>query len=142
MKRKDQHLDNLEQVPLFRGLSRKQIETIGRQADSLQVEAGHTLVREGEHGEEFFIVLHGKVSVSCQGKEVATLGEGDFFGELALFDPAPRDATVTALAPTEVLVVGSQRFQPLLQDVPLLAKKVTAHLARRVREADRTRVWQ
>ena len=142
MFRKDDYLKRLEQVPLFRGLNHKQIETIGKQADTVQVSAGSKVIREGEHGEEFFIVLSGEVSVSCQGMEVATLGDGDFFGELALFDPAPRDATVTALSDTELLVVSAQRFQPLLQDVPLLARKVTSHLARRVREGDTARVWQ
>ena len=140
MHRKDDYLKRLEQVPLFRGLNSKQIEIIGKQADDVQVEAGRTLVREGEHGEEFFIVLNGALSVTCQGTEVATLGENDFFGELALFDPAPRDATVTAIVPTELLVVSAQKFQPLLQDVPLRARKITAALARRLREADRSRV--
>ena len=142
MSRKDQHLDRLQQVPTFRGLSRKELEVVGRQADTVSVEAGRTIVREGEHGEEFFVVLSGKVAVVSGGREVATLGEGDFFGELALFDPAPRDATVTATVPTELLVVHANRFQPLLDDVPLLGRKVTAALARRLREADTARTWQ
>ena len=142
MSRKDAHLDRLQQVPVFRGLNRKQIEVVGRQADVVTVEAGRTVVREGEHGEEFFVVVSGKVSVLSGDKEVAALGEGDFFGELALFDPAPRDATVRATVPTELLVVSANRFQPLLDDVPLLARKITAALARRLREADSARTWQ
>ena len=80
------------------------------------------------------------MSVSAEGREVAVLGPGDFFGELALLDPAPRDATVTAVEPCELLVIDGRRFAPLLEDVPLLARKVTAGLAHRLREADRARV--
>lgn len=142
MSRKDLHLDRLQEVPIFRGLNRKQIEIIGKQADTINVDAGKVVIKEGEHGEEFFVVVSGKLSITAGEKEVAVIGDGDFFGELALFDPAPRDATVTALAPTELLVIDSRRFAPLLEDVPLLARKVAAHLARRLREADRQRVWQ
>lgn len=142
MHRKDEYLDRLQQVPVFRGLNRKHLETVAKQGDTLTVPAGKAVITEGEHGEEFFVVLAGKLSVTTGGKEVAVLGEGDFFGELALFDPAPRDATVTATAPSELLVITSRRFGPLLEDVPLLARKVTASLARRLREADRQRTWQ
>jgi CRP/FNR family cyclic AMP-dependent transcriptional regulator len=139
---KDLYLDRLHQVPMFRGLSNKQLQILAKQADTITLDAGSVLIREGEHGEEFFFVLSGKVSVSVAGKEVAVLGAGDFFGELALFDPAPRDATVTTSEPSELVVIGAQRFQPLLDDVPLLSRKITAGLARRLREADRQRVWQ
>lgn len=142
MSRKDAHLDHLHQVPIFRSLSRKHLETVGRQGDSVQVPAGKAVITEGESGQEFFIVLSGKLSVTAGSKEVAVLGEGDFFGELALFDPAPRDATVTASTPCELFVIDARHFQPLLEDVPLLARKVTAGLARRLRESDRQRLWQ
>lgn len=142
MTRKDAYLDHLSKVPMFTGLQRKQLEIVGKQGGTINVAAGETVIREGEHGEEFFVVLSGKLSVSSGGKEFAVLGEGDFFGELALFDPAPRDATVTAVSASELLVIGSRQFIPLLQDVPLLARRVTAGLARRLREADRQRLWQ
>lgn len=142
MSRKDAYLDHLHEVPIFRGLSRKQLETLAKQGDSIQEKAGHAVITEGERGEEFFVVLSGKLSVTAGGKEVAVIGEGDFFGELALFDPAPRDASVRALAESEVLVIGAREFGPLLEDVPLLARKVTAGLARRLREADAQRVRQ
>ena len=142
MSRKDAYLDHLQQVPIFRGLNRKNLETVGKQGDSITLPAGRVVIQEGETGEEFFVVLAGKLSVTAGGKEVAVLGEGDFFGELALFDPAPRDATVTCVSDCELLVIHSRRFSPLLEDVPLLARKVTAGLARRLREADRQRLWQ
>lgn len=78
----------------------------------------------------------GAASVTRDGRQVAELAAGDFFGELALLDPAPRDATVTTTEPAELLLIDSRRFQPLLDDVPVLARKITAGLARRLRAAD------
>ena len=142
MARKDSHLDRLAAVPMFRALSAKQLQTLGKQAETVGVGIGHELVREGDRGTEFFVVLAGEVSVVSGGTEVAVLKEGDFFGELALLDPAPRDATVTALSPVEVLVIDVRRFTPLLEDVPQLAQQIMVGLARRLREADGRRVWQ
>lgn len=142
MARKDSHLDRLATVPMFRALSPKQLQTLAKQAETIGVGAGTALVTQGEYGSEFFVLLSGEVSVTVDGAEVAVLSEGDFFGELALLDPAPRDATVTTLSPAEVLVIGAPRFAPLLEDVPQLAQKIMVGLARRLREADTRRVWQ
>jgi CRP/FNR family cyclic AMP-dependent transcriptional regulator len=142
MSRKDAYLDHLHAVPMFRGLTRKHLEVVGKQGTTVDVPAGRAVIREGEHGEEFFVVISGKLSVTAGGKEFAVLGEGDFFGELALFDPAPRDATVTADTDSQLLVIGAQQFAPLLEDVPSLARKVAQVLARRLREADRQRLLQ
>lgn len=139
---KDKRLDKLSQVTMFRALSRKDLETLGRAADTVDFGAGTTLVREGEAGQEFFVVLSGEVSVQVGDREVAVLKEGEWFGELAIIDPAPRDATVTTLAPCELLVIDGRRFLPLLEQVPVLAHKILVGMARRLREADRHRVWQ
>jgi CRP/FNR family cyclic AMP-dependent transcriptional regulator len=139
---KDQRLERLSSVSLFRALSRKELETLARAADAVEVAAGATLVEEGAAGREFFIVMSGEVSVSAGGQEVAVLAEGEWFGELAIIDPAPRDATVTALSPCELLVIDARRFGPLLEEVPVLARKIMVGLARRLREADQARVWQ
>jgi CRP-like cAMP-binding protein len=142
MARKDSHLDRLAEVPMFRALSAKQLQLLAKQAETVGVGIGTELVREGDPGTEFFVVVSGEVSVTSGGTEVAVLKEGDFFGELALLDPAPRDATVTALSPVEVLVIDARRFRPLLEDVPQLAQQIMVGLARRLREADARRVWQ
>ena len=139
---KDKRLEKLSEVSIFRALSRKELETLGRSADTVGFGAGETLVKEGEAGQEFFVVLSGEVSVSVGGDEVAVLKEGEWFGELAIIDPAPRDATVTTLSPCELLVIDGRRFLPLLEEVPALAHKILVGLARRLREADRARVWQ
>ena len=139
---KDSHLDRLSSVSLFRALSRKELEALGRAADAVEVAAGTTLVEEGATGREFFIVLSGEVSVRVAGQEVAVLKEGEWFGELAIIDPAPRDATVSAISPCELLVIDARRFGPLLEEVPVLARKILVGMARRLRDADTARVWQ
>ena len=138
---KDQYLERLGEVSLFRALSQKDLQVLGRSADVVDVEAGKVLVREGEPGREFFVILSGEVSVVVDGREVAVLSEGQWFGELAIIDPAPRDATVTTLSPSQLLVIESRRFLPLLEEVPVLSHKLMVGLARRLREADQKRVW-
>jgi CRP-like cAMP-binding protein len=142
MTAKDKRLDRLSEVSIFRALSRKELETLAKAADTVAFGAGTTLVREGEAGREFFVVLSGEVSVVVGGEEVAVLQEGSWFGELALIDPAPRDATVLTLSPCELLVIDSRRFLPLLEQVPTLSQQILVGMARRLREADRARVWQ
>ena len=137
MTKKDLHLERLGQVSAFRALSPAQLQALGRQADTLGVAAGVVLISQGDDGQECFVLLSGEVSVTVDGTEVAVLGDGAVFGELALIDPAPRDATVTTLSPVEVLVISAQRFAPLLDEVPQLARQIMVGLARRLREADR-----
>lgn len=137
----DKHLARLSEVSLFRALSAKDLQVLGRSTDTVGVPAGKTLVKEGEPGREFFVILSGEVSVTVDGKEVAVLREGQWFGELALIDPAPRDATVVTLTPCELMIIESRRFLPLLDEVPVLSHKLMVGLARRLREADRKRVW-
>jgi CRP-like cAMP-binding protein len=76
------------------------------------------------------------VHVERNGKKIATLGPGAYFGELSLLDKGPRTATVTALTPLTVLVLGPREFSGVLDEVPELAHKLLATLAARVRELD------
>ena len=91
---------------------------------------------EGAAGAEFFVILDGNATVSRHGKEVATLGPGDFFGDLALLDRAPRNATVSAVTPMELAVLGQREFSGLIDDVPGFSHKLLAGLARRLRAYD------
>lgn len=136
MPRQDQYLEKLRRVPMFQACSKKDIVTISRAGDPLAFTPGQTLVREGERGREFFIIIDGKLKVERQGTEVATLGPGDYFGELALLDPGPRDATVTAVTHGEVLVIGQPQFHAVLAEVPSIAGKLMVGMARRLHEAD------
>jgi CRP/FNR family transcriptional regulator, cyclic AMP receptor protein len=93
-------------------------------------------VNEGEDGDEFFVILDGTARVSRQGRKIATLGPGSGFGELALFDNAPRNATVVADTDMELVVLGQREFAGLLDQVPGFARKMLAGTAHRLRQAD------
>jgi CRP/FNR family cyclic AMP-dependent transcriptional regulator len=69
-------------------------------------------------------------------RTVATLGPGDSFGELAVIDPAPRDATIVSTSPVELMVIGRRRFWATLEDSHTLMRKVIVGLAQRLRAAD------
>ena len=90
---------------------------------------------EGAAGAEFFVIIDGRARVERHGREVAALGPGGFFGDLALLDRAPRNASVIADTELEVAKLGQRAFDQLL-DLPGFSKKLLAGLARRLREQD------
>jgi CRP-like cAMP-binding protein len=123
-------------VPLFSACSKRDLQLVARRAEDVKVDAGKVLVSEGATGSEFFVILDGRAKVTKRGKRVATLGPGAFFGDLALLDRAPRNATVTAETPMELVVLGQREFAGIIDEVPGFAHKLLAGLARRLREAD------
>jgi CRP-like cAMP-binding protein len=136
MARRDAFIDHLQQVPLFAACSRKDLQLVARRAEDVRVASGKTLVSEGETGHEFFVILEGSAKVSRQGRKVATIGPGAAFGELALLEKAPRNATVTAETDMELVVLGQREFAGLVDEVPGFARKLLTGMAKRLREAD------
>ncbi|MBW3668858.1 MAG: cyclic nucleotide-binding domain-containing protein [Actinobacteria bacterium] len=136
MARKKAYLEHLAGVPMFSACSRKQLEEIGRQAEEVDIPAGEVLIKQGASGRDFFVIVEGKATVTRDGKDVAVLGSGDFFGELALLDKAPRNATVTAASPMRVFLLTQPAFGGLLAAVPSLSHKVMVGMARRLNELD------
>jgi CRP-like cAMP-binding protein len=126
----------LGQVPMFQGCTEEELAAVAYLASPRALEAGTAVVREGESGNEFFLLMMGTATVSRHGREVAGLNPGDYFGELALFDPAPRDATVTADVPVTVAVLERDRFQAALDSVPALRDALLRGMARRLHEVD------
>lgn len=121
---------------MFRALSKRDLSLVKRNAEDHRIAAGDDLVKEGSRGHEFFIIVDGKATVRRKGKKIGTLGPGEYFGELALLDPAPRNATITADTPMEVLILTEREFSGLLAEVPTLSRKVLTGMARRLHEAD------
>ena len=132
--RKDAKLELLRQVPLFAGCTKKELGEISTLADELSLPAGKKLIEEGRQGHEFFLLVDGIVEVSAKGREPKTLGAGTFFGEMALVSNRPRNATVTATSPVQVLVVHESGFRRLLHDSPQIQLKVLQTLADRAAE--------
>lgn len=136
MARKKDYLEHLARVPMFSACSKKELEMIGRQAEELDVPAGETLIMQGSAGRDFFVVVDGKAAVTRDGKDVATVGPGDFFGELALLDKSPRNATVTAATSMRVFLLSQPSFHGLLSTIPSLSHKVMVGMARRLQDFD------
>ena len=136
MKRGDTFVKHLATVPLFSACSQRELKLVARRAEDVHVEPGKVLVGEGDVGTEFFVILEGTADVTRHTTKVATLGPGSFFGDLALLDRAPRNATVTAETAMELAVIGQREFSALIDEVPGFAHKLLAGLARRLREAD------
>jgi CRP-like cAMP-binding protein len=140
MVRKDTYLEHLASVPLFAACSQKDLQRIARASDEVQIPAGRTLVTQGDVGRECFVLVEGQVKVERNGRKVASLGPGAYFGELSLLDKGPRTATATAETDCTVLVLGPREFSGVLDEVPQLAHKLLAALAQRIRELD-TKVY-
>jgi CRP/FNR family transcriptional regulator, cyclic AMP receptor protein len=135
MARSDSFVETLATVPLFSACSKKELQLVAKSADQVSYPAGRAVVTEGAAGTEFFVILEGQARVERHGKQVATLGPGGFFGDLALLDRAPRNASVIADSELAVAKLGQRAFDALL-DHPGFSKKLLAGLARRLREQD------
>jgi CRP/FNR family transcriptional regulator, cyclic AMP receptor protein len=135
----DRHVwidEHLAAVPLFEGLSKKQLRQISRLMTRLDWPAGKVLTREGERGEEFVIVLEGEVEVRQGDRVVATRGPGEYVGEIALLDKRPRTATVVATTPVSVEVLSRREFMNLLAEAPELSEQILATMAQRLADLD------
>lgn len=107
-----------------------------RALEEVTAPAGKVLVREGETGREFFLIVEGTATVHRNNRRIAALGPGQYFGELALLDRKPRSATVVAETDMLLLVLGQRQFTSLIDSVPNLARKLLAAMAGRLRNAD------
>jgi CRP-like cAMP-binding protein len=129
---KDAKVDLISHVPLFAHCSKKELRSIASLADEIDLPEGKMLIKEGDRGREFFVLLEGRANVQRKGKSIDTLKNGDFFGEVALVSDAPRNATVSALTPLRVLVIVDRDFKRLLNDAPEIQRKVLVALADRL----------
>jgi CRP/FNR family transcriptional regulator, cyclic AMP receptor protein len=131
----DTKVKALKGAPLFDGLSRKDLTRLARVSEDLEVEPGKVLCKEGETGQEFFVIVDGKVRITRKGRRIATRGSGNFVGEIALLEDVPRTATVTAETPVRLFVLTRKDFRHLLDEHPGVERKVLRALARRLAEA-------
>jgi CRP-like cAMP-binding protein len=121
----------LKELPFFSSMSEQDLAAVARQADEINAAAGTTLAREGDLGEEFFVIESGTAEVTSGGAPVAKLGAGDFFGEIALIREERRTATVTATSPTVLIVMTGSSFRSLDGSRPEIRETVSKALADR-----------
>jgi len=130
--RADARVELIRHLPLFELCSKRDLRRIASLADERSVEPGTELIREGEPGTEFYVVVEGAVDVRRRGRRIARLGAGSFVGEIALLSRSPRTATVVAATPLRVLAISGRDFVDLLDTLPELWLKVARTLADRV----------
>lgn len=129
-------LELLRRVPLFAGCKSSALEQIGQLADEVDVPDGYTLIREGTFGEQFFLIVEGRIRVDRGGQLIATRGPGEFVGEISLIDKGRTTATVTAEGPVKAFVLGHREFNSLLDRSPAVRLEIMTALAGRVRQLD------
>jgi len=132
----------LKNVPIFSELGRRDLERVSKLMVPRSVRAGEAIIKEGDQAAGFFIISSGKVEVvhDVDGKaeRLAELGPGDFFGEMALFEGFPRNATVRAVGDTECLAMTRWDFTAEMKNHPEIAVSMVPVLVRRLREVEST----
>jgi CRP-like cAMP-binding protein len=127
----------LANVPMFARCPIDQLELIATNGEARAFRNGSDIVREGDAGDGFFLVTDGTARVRHHEGDVAELGPGDYFGELSLFDPAPRNATVTAATDVSCVVLAPDAFRRVLDDIPAVRDALLHGMARRLHVLDR-----
>jgi CRP/FNR family transcriptional regulator, cyclic AMP receptor protein len=130
--RKNAKIELIKRVPLFSGLSKRELDEVAAIADELSLREGTELTHEGAAGHEFLVLVEGSADVRRKGRKVNTLGSGDFLGEIALVTGAPRTATVTTSSPVRMLVITARDFKALLRRTPPLQLKILQAIAARL----------
>ena len=127
----------LENVPIFRSCSKRELKRVAKVAKQQTVRAKTTLMVEGEAGDTMLIILSGGANVTKAGRKIAELGSGDVVGELAPLTKAPRNATVTTRTECDIAIIGRKDLFKLIDDAPGFARKLLEALANRIRDLDR-----
>ena len=125
--------ERLRSIPLFAGLSSRELETIGPLADEVDLEEGRELVREGEFAYEFFAIEDGSAEVRRGDERLAELAAGDFFGEMGVMAHVPRNASVVVTSPTTAIVMTAGALRQVARDMPEVAERIRAAIEERSR---------
>lgn len=124
----------LNEVPLFQDLSQKDLDMIVSGGKEVHHAAGELVVSEGHGGIGFHLIIDGEAKVTRNGRTLAKLEKGDFFGEMAVIDDGPRTASVEAGTDLTTFFISRWEFRPLLKGNPELAWKLIQHLVARLRD--------
>jgi CRP/FNR family transcriptional regulator, cyclic AMP receptor protein len=140
-KTRNSKIDVLRDVPLFKSCTEKELTKIASLVDEIEMPAGRTLAVEGRPGRECFVIADGEAVVTLHGDEIARLGPGDVFGEMALIDHGPRSATVRAESPMRLFVLDPRNFSTLLARHRNVARKVLQAVVERLRTTEDAPTW-
>ncbi len=128
--------EQLSSIELFAELSAKELKRVAANMTQLNINVGRDITVQGSAGREFMIIVEGEASVRRNGRLIATLGPGDYFGELAVIAGVPRTATVTAETAMVVDVLNRRELSSLLDESPRIARKVLVGAVKRLYEIE------
>ncbi len=128
-------VDALKRVPLLAGLGDRERERLAKELHERTFPAGSSVVTEGATGTGFFVIADGTATVKVKDQERGRLGPGDYFGEMALIDDAPRSATITAESEIRAYGMTPWEFKPFVLSHPEIAWTLLRTLSTRLREA-------
>jgi CRP/FNR family cyclic AMP-dependent transcriptional regulator len=126
----------LAEIPMFSKCSAAQLDLIAQLGEADSVGDAVDVVKEGDAGDAFHVIVSGAAKVRRGGHDVATLGPGDYFGELSLFDPAPRNATITSVGSLTCVVMSRAAFATALDEIPTVRDALLHGMAHRIHVLD------
>jgi CRP/FNR family cyclic AMP-dependent transcriptional regulator len=126
----------LAKVPLFAGMSDRQLKVVAQSMKETRFAAGKTLIAEGEHDARFYLIVEGTAKVSVKGRNKGEIGPGDYIGEMALIDGGVRSATVTAITDVVTLSAARWNFEAVLKSNPNVTLTLLREMIRRLREVE------
>jgi CRP-like cAMP-binding protein len=130
------YLGHLTSVPLFAQCTKAELKSLARHTSDITAEPEQILIKEGQGAYDFFVIVSGEADVSREGRVVAHLRAGDWFGEIGLLAPALRDATVTARSQMELIVLAQWDFEQAIAEAPGMTRRLLAGMAHRLRDLD------
>ena len=126
-------IDQLRSVPLFAGLSDRDLRHVLESGKEVRFEAGQAVVEEDRSGVGFHLIVEGTAAVSAHGTGLSTAGPGEYFGEMSVIDGHPRSATVTAQSDLLTFSIPAWSFNELLDRHPSMTKALLVEMSRRMR---------
>lgn len=129
-------LDVLGSIPLFEGLSKKELRRVLAESQEERFGAGREIVSEGAQGGRFFVITSGRAVVTRRGRKLGSLRAGDYFGEISILDKGRRSATVTAETDLYARAISSWNFLSLLEEEWPMTRKILLALAGMIRELE------
>lgn len=130
--------DALARVPLFAGLSPRHLRRLADSTEEQRFMDGAAVVREGDLGDTFYVILEGEAKVVSGTRVVNRLQPGDFFGEISLLDGGPRTASVVADTPLTMLTLPRKALLRAIEQEPAVGVKLLAHAASMLRRLERS----
>ncbi len=127
--------ERLKTIPLFAGLSDRDLDRLATWTDEIEVPSGKNLITQGTFAHEFMIIVEGTAEVTHDGNRLAEMGPGDFFGEMALLSHHPRMASVVATSDLSLVVMHERNFRAMEEELPQVSNRIAAEVAERERLA-------